>query len=209
MNSVFDAYGFYRQYHGHPISSLEALRAHFLSNNIGTIFLAGDSSMDNKHWLIKADLKSDPKLCVNECWVSAPWQMSDMLQPAKAIQDVAYWMNSLATSRIGAINCAVEATTLEERARKLRVQDLFIQDNISPEDVLVVSVGGNDIALKPTSLTVLCMLLMLWTPMWLISAGFAPGLGHFVQNRSTEIHRNPYSATFSKACTGVYDLLSR
>lgn len=189
MKTHINAYEFYRQYHGHPMSSLEVLRAHFLANNIATIFLAGDSSLDNKHWLLKADLKNVPELCANECWVSSPWQLSDVLQPAKSIQDVAYWINFLGFGKIGAINCAVEATTLEERSTRLRAQDIFIQDHISSRDILVVSVGGNDIALRPTPMTVFCMLLLLWTPMWLISVGVAPGLGHFVKMFKTGTQR--------------------
>ena len=58
------------------------------------------------------------------------------------------------------LNTAVEATTLTRRAGgfsccclpscgELLEQDTFIRDNLKSEDYLVVSIGGNDIALAP------------------------------------------------------------
>jgi len=53
-----------------------------------------------------------------------------------------------------AINTAVEASLLRQRSEsKLLPQDEFLRDHIKKEDVLVVSVGGNDIALLPSSST--------------------------------------------------------
>jgi hypothetical protein len=52
--------------------------------------------------------------------------------------------------RVFAINSAVEESKIESRARfQLLPQDRWIQDNITEDDILVVSVGGNDIALAP------------------------------------------------------------
>lgn len=48
----------------------------------------------------------------------------------------------------------VEATTLNERWYRPRAQDKFVRDNISSNDILIVSVGGNDIALAPTPCTI-------------------------------------------------------
>ena len=39
----------------------------------------------------------------------------------------------------------------------MRSQDKFIQNNIQQDDILIVSVGGNDIALYPTPCTILSM----------------------------------------------------
>ena len=52
----------------------------------------------------------------------------------------------------------MEATTLNERCLKLRPQDEFIRDNIASNDTLIVSIGGNDIALYPTPCTIFSML---------------------------------------------------
>jgi hypothetical protein len=53
-----------------------------------------------------------------------------------------------------AVNAAVEATTLNERTFCLRPQDAFLRDNLQPQDILIVSVGGNDVALCPLPCTV-------------------------------------------------------
>lgn len=74
-------------------------------------------------------------------------------------QDVCYWINHELEgrgSRIACLNTAVEATTLTDRScGSLLAQDCFIRDNIGPDDYLVVSVGGNDIALRPLLCTIL------------------------------------------------------
>lgn len=66
---------------------------------------------------------------------------------------------------------AVEATTLNERCRRLRPQDKFIQDNISSQDVLVVSIGGNDIALAPTPCTICSVAGLLCLPTSCLESG--------------------------------------
>lgn len=69
----------------------------------------------------------------------------------------------------------VEATTLNERTFKLRPQDIFIRDNISCDDILVVSVGGNDVALMPCPCTILSILGLLSLPASCIEKSFAYG----------------------------------
>ena len=56
------------------------------------------------------------------------------------------------------INTAVEATTLNQRTFRLQPQDKFIIDNIQKDDILIVSVGGNDVALAPLPCTILSLL---------------------------------------------------
>ncbi len=103
--------------------------------------------------------------------------------PPKSVCDVTFWLNFLLDQRhqqssqgnltdglnesvtYAAINTAVEATTLNERSWiKLRSQDVFIRDNIRSEDVLIVSIGGNDIALAPTPCTIFSMAGLLCLP---------------------------------------------
>jgi len=50
------------------------------------------------------------------------------------------------------INTAGEATTVNERTFRLRPQDKFLRDNIRESDVLVASVGGNDVAMAIAAL---------------------------------------------------------
>ena len=58
----------------------------------------------------------------------------------------------------------MEATTLGERKAKLRSQDIFLRDNISRDDVLIVSIGGNDVALAPTPSTIASMAGLIYLP---------------------------------------------
>jgi len=51
----------------------------------------------------------------------------------------------------------VEATTLQQRVWKLLPQDQFLCDHIESRDILLVSIGGNDIALAPSPCTVCSM----------------------------------------------------
>ena len=66
---------------------------------------------------------------------------------------------------------AVEATTLNERWYRLRAQDKFLRDNIKSEDTLIVSIGGNDVAMMPTPCTIAAMAGMLCLPMKFIEHG--------------------------------------
>jgi hypothetical protein len=137
---------FYSNYYGHPLEDLRVVHDYFRRDpsKTGLIWLAGDSSFDNKHWFTDTD-----RACNG---------YEKFLVPKQSVQDIAYWLNVEAESRsapYAAINCAVEETTIEDRARGNLVEhDQFIRDNITKDDVLIVSVGGNDIALKPSVCTV-------------------------------------------------------
>jgi len=75
--------------------------------------------------------------------------------------------------RTAAINTAVEATTLNERSYKLRPQDIFLRDNLAREDTLIVSIGGNDVAMMPAPCTVLAMAGLLSLPMGCMRNGIS------------------------------------
>jgi len=86
------------------------------------------------------------------------------------------------------VNTAVEASTLTSRAGgceaccigtcgALLEQDEIIVENLTPNDYLVVSVGGNDIALMPSICTILALLLCILTP-WFLLCRFHPGIMH-------------------------------
>ena len=89
------------------------------------------------------------------------------IKQKKAKPDVCYWMNKLLendamnfTKSINSwacINSSIEESTLSDRKLNLLPQDKFIQENITNEDILIVSVGGNDIALKPSISTIFHM----------------------------------------------------
>lgn len=141
---------YYGTYHGHEPSHLYFVYRNIRRDNNTLIFLAGDSSLDNKFWF-----KNSSK-AVNG--------YENVLTPPKSREDIAYWLNMEAIRRgkegkMVAINCAVEESTVGSRAcNSLLPADKFIRDNIQAQDVLIVSVGGNDIALRPSICTICNML---------------------------------------------------
>ncbi len=178
--SKLDAFEFYRNFLGHTLNDLQLLYSHLQKTTEQRIFLVGDSSLDNKHWLFENQKLQNAALVDPTFTAPACWQYEDVLTPARCVKDIAYWINALSSGETAAINCAVEMSTLERRKDRLLKQDEFVRDNIDTSDVLVVSVGGNDIALRPSNMTRFCMALLILTPTWLIRLGITPGLGHFV-----------------------------
>ena len=57
----------------------------------------------------------------------------------------------------------------------MRAQDEFLRDNIERDDILVVSVGGNDVALCPAPCTIASMCGILCLPLSCIQQGFTCG----------------------------------
>lgn len=160
MTAKLSSLGFYGQYHGHPLADLATLHAHLRAQDCGDAiaWLAGDSSLDNKHWLgspLGKMMRSTNAKDVS----AAPRRYAEAFEaPALAVEDVAYWMNHHLEDQqtgIAALNCAVEESTLRDRAESLLPHDAFIRDNLRANDVLVVSVGGNDVVLKPDAGTLL------------------------------------------------------
>jgi len=115
-----------------------------------------------------------------------------VLSPPRMIMDVAFHLNAAllrelkaqgGSSRrsIAAVNTSVEEGALCDRSGgALLEQDAFIRNNIGRNDTLIVSVGGNDVALKPsvkTGLSALAMSRMASKES--IEAGRAVGQSHF------------------------------
>eukprot|EP00927_Polykrikos_kofoidii_P078254 TRINITY_DN75101_c0_g1_i1.p1 TRINITY_DN75101_c0_g1~~TRINITY_DN75101_c0_g1_i1.p1 ORF type:complete len:372 (-),score=55.50 TRINITY_DN75101_c0_g1_i1:292-1347(-) len=146
-----DSSSFYATYHGHDVDLLSIAHDALRMKHRSIIFLAGDSSVDNKYWIRR--------------WAQAVNGYEEILFPPTMKTDVCYWLNSEAVRRgqpnVCCLNTAVEATSLSDRACCcLLAQDRFIRRNITSHDYLVVSVGGNDIALKPLVCTVFNMLVL-------------------------------------------------
>jgi len=156
MESSEDKIGytnFYRTWSGHEIYHLRKVLKNFreLLPNKHYIYLAGDSSLDNKAWI--------------EQTTGAVNGYQQILEPKLMKKDISYHLNKvLATNKMDyiCINTSIEETTLGIRdgGDNLLPQDQFIQENIQRDDILIVSVGGNDIALAPTSSTIFNMLLL-------------------------------------------------
>jgi hypothetical protein len=105
------------------------------------IFLAGDSSLDNKYWFER--LKITDK--------GIPLNGYEEIIEGDMTKDVTWNINNtLIQQRLGnkyvCINTSYEGTTLEERLYSLYYDsDIFIREHIQPNDILIVSVGKNDI----------------------------------------------------------------
>lgn len=169
---------FYGEYHGHTTCDLElladALPEVWPGQRRSVFYLVGDSSFDNKYWL---DVPSEP----------AANGLAAILAPPRSVPDVTHHLNAEMVRRgLGeqccALNAAVEESCLSDRFNgKLTPQDQVVRAKLQPQDAICISVGGNDIALRPSAWTVVSMISLLCCPTALIEAGLAPGLGHFVR----------------------------
>lgn len=166
---------FYQEYSGHRVQHLRLLLPLLRQQAKSVIWTAGDSSLDNKYWF------HDRVRAVKGVY-------AQILNPPQSKPDITYWINQLLLDameaermdchieretvnqgceqqqrqqRWVAINTAVEASTLNERTFRLRSQDIFLRDNLQIDDVLVVSVGGNDVALAPSPCTIASILCLL------------------------------------------------
>ena len=174
-----DTARFYFQYQGHPIPDISTFRSITLSERPGKpiIYLAGDSSLDNKYWVPSTFREPLP--------VDVPSIYHSVLDQPRPKPDIAFWLNHFLGSSATALNLAVEASTLKERGERLLEHDVFIRDHISANDILVVSIGANDIALKPTFGTICHMLRLAWlTPRFLLNSWT---LTHFTNLFKTQV----------------------
>lgn len=139
---LLSAEAFYSTYHGHELQHLELFQNRMRLER-DAIWLAGDSSLDNKHWF-----PEDEAPVVNH--------MDRVLkEPNSCRRDVAWWINQQVEEKgygdtLFAINTSYEEGKIESRARgQLLPQDEYLRDNVRANDSVIVSVGGNDIALFP------------------------------------------------------------
>jgi hypothetical protein len=146
---------FYIEWKGHPISDLTTFRDITLAERPDKpiIYLAGDSSLDNKYWVDRS--------CTSVAGAIPDIYHKALNDPAPK-PDVALWMNHILGDRATCINTAVEESLLRDRDDTLLPQDEFIRDNIRPSDILIVSVGANDVALRPNNSTIRHMLQLAW-----------------------------------------------
>ncbi|KAF1992853.1 hypothetical protein P154DRAFT_528194 [Amniculicola lignicola CBS 123094] len=90
--------------------------------------------------------------------------------------------------RATAINTSVEESMLRERDWELLPHDAFIRDNIREEDILIVSIGANDVALRPLASTVWHMLRLAWlTQLSSLQNGSAWSLSYFQHLLGTKV----------------------
>jgi len=147
---------YYETYHGHKIEHLKLLINEFRNNNKNIIFLVGDSSLDNKHWILNDKSQTKKYKAING--------YENILNPPYMIGDVCFNINTyLKNTNFVCINCAVEESSLLERSDNLLDQDNLVKENITDKDILLVSVGGNDIILKPNAEIILNFGLLYYT----------------------------------------------
>jgi hypothetical protein len=178
MSKKINASRFYYEWKGHPISDVTAFRSITLSRRPKEpiVYLAGDSSLDNKYWVPSSGASGEALP------VDVPEIYRFALDRPQPKPDVAFWLNHFLGDRTTTINLAVEESMLRERDHRLLEHDKFIRDNIRAEDILIVSVGANDIALRPTFATIRHMLQLAWlTPRGSLEQRTAWGLGHFTK----------------------------
>lgn len=171
---------FYFEWKGHQIQDLTTFHAITTTErpNKPIVYLAGDSSLDNKYWVNTEGEKH----------VEVPEIYKHTLDKPTPKHDVAFWMNYLLGRQATCINTAVEETMLRERDQDLLPHDQFIRDNIRSHDVLIVSVGANDIALKPLPGTIRHMLQLAWaTPRSSLENGTAWSLDYFKNMFGTKV----------------------
>ncbi len=137
---------FYNSFYGHKIEDLKIVKEKLDSqkSNKNYIYLVGDSSLDTKHW--------------TGIWNPSLNGYEKIFENMKT--DVSFYINKkLQDKNIPYIclNAAVECATISSKNLQLNDQDLFVSQNITSNDILVVSIGGNDIALAPSFNTILNM----------------------------------------------------
>ncbi|KAI9656753.1 MAG: hypothetical protein M1821_003392 [Bathelium mastoideum] len=180
MSQKINPSRFYFEWKGHPLSDISTFHSTTLSlrSNKPIIYFVGDSSLDNKAWVSSSGPNGDPLS------VPTPEIYDSILERPHTKPDVAFWLNHFLGDRATVLNLAVEESMLRERsADLLEVEhDKFVRDNIRAEDILVVSIGANDIALKPTPATILHMLVLAWlTPRRSLERGNAWALAYFIR----------------------------
>mmetsp|Transcript_150401 Transcript_150401/g.481362 ORF Transcript_150401/g.481362 Transcript_150401/m.481362 type:complete len:137 (-) Transcript_150401:145-555(-) len=85
---------YYWNYHGQRIDHLNAVHASLRESCCKSfVWLAGDSSLDNKHWLFNGE-KSNPSVMRRE-EIAAPAVngYEHILSPPRMARDVCYWLN--------------------------------------------------------------------------------------------------------------------
>jgi hypothetical protein len=176
MDNKIKTSRFYVQWAGHPLDDISIFhaQAQSLRRSKPIVYLAGDSSLDNKYWVPVIGPHGE------ESPVAVPKIYHEVFATPFPRPDVAFWLNHFLEDRGTALNLAVEATMLRERDYDLLEHDKFVRDNITSEDILIVSVGGNDVAMKPTFATIRRMLQLSWlTPFSSLEKGNAWSLDHF------------------------------
>ncbi|AYV82026.1 MAG: hypothetical protein Homavirus3_4 [Homavirus sp.] len=139
---------YYSNYYGHKVKDLDIIYKCVKNsgNNKRIVYFAGDSSLDNKHYILNKT--AEPAINGYE----------KVLDPPIMAKDICYHLTKCIcdnnVNNTFVLNCAVEEATLGSKQYGLSQQDKLIQKNITSNDILIVSCGGNDLALHPSMGTI-------------------------------------------------------
>lgn len=89
MEQSVNAREFYAEYIGHPLDALASVHDILRANGKRIVWLIGDSSLDNKHWLYSSSLKP----VTDRAFAPAVNGYEHILSPPKMVQDVCYHLN--------------------------------------------------------------------------------------------------------------------
>lgn len=134
---------FYDPYYGHPLKILNFLKQEFEEKQFNFIYFLGDSTLDNKHWVRNKPQKSLPLFEKNLEYM---------------LPDISFFMNKKLyenNEKYICLNFAVEENHLKNRNNStnnnlipLNGWEDYVSSNLTENDILIVSIGGNDLALK-------------------------------------------------------------
>jgi len=162
------AQDFYAEHCGHPYSYLKLIHLYLKRTKSQFIWLVGDGTIDNKHWLYTMNKKKLGAMHHEDYTRDAVNGYGDVLNPRRMVMDVNYWMNvelEKIAPHMASINFAIDETGVSERVddikgwvktskAKMKPQDQHVIDYVGPRDTIVCSVGGFDIAGWPSSKTI-------------------------------------------------------
>lgn len=208
MEGLVDAVKFYTQYHGHPFESLARLVRCFRATNRRIVWLVGDSSLDNKHWLFEED---KTKTTLDREWCApATNGYENVLDPPRMVQDVCYWINTqLVGTDMVCINAAVEEACVKDAPN---AHDGFVLSHIREGDHVIASIGGNDLLLKPSTSTLVAMGVGSYViPQFCLSTALAwlPNPLYEIFGKHTQDYMDLFSKTQRKiVCTPYFPCVS-
>lgn len=207
---LVSAENFFSDYHGRPVHCLRDILRFFRETGRKIIFLAGDSSFDNVHWIFPRGSRpfqflQTPEAFLDDASSAQPKFTAPALNgyehvfsPVKTVNgecpmmsmDVCYWVNYWLVQRglteYVAVNCAVEESTIEMRKHVLPRQDTLIQHFFCDGDILILSMGGNDVALRPLPSTQWAVAKMMLSPKCVLGASHG-SVTHFRQLFKTDV----------------------
>jgi hypothetical protein len=130
---------------GHLISHLTTIQEQFEADYRPIVYLLGDSILNNQSYLDKTMLAAvngyEKILCDEDG------------NPGKMLPDVCYYLSKLMADNgkpYAVINSAIDKTWLETRKNNLTIHDMFVANRFIRRDVLVISIGADDLTVNPS-----------------------------------------------------------